>query len=243
MSILGRRTAIISLGCSCQVARQIKLYEPRLSELTGDSLKRSRFPFDWLISPLNGIEQVLNRPSAPGPDDVEFHPAVFKKAVFWKSRHVYFWHDFLVDGRVDIPAAFAENQEKYRHAFEKFARLGAWSRRIFVLANTQNNLDDVRARAPACDFSFSAARIARIAARLDAIFPDGRNELITVAYRSRITDNPADWPAEPYLLEPDLSDWEGDDAAWAQVFEAYFDRNREQESRPGTTGMVGERAL
>lgn len=229
MSAIGSGSWVISIGMSCQSAMQIRRQAGLLSRLLGEPLKLSTFPFDWLILPPEGFCSLLGGEEQArfpaGPADLEHQPQMGPNALFWPRHGFYFWHDFYEKGQpLDLAGQFETVRAKYAYQWEKLLRPPA--RRVFVLSNTQNNLDALAARS-GLSFTLDGARIGAVQAALEARFPSGgSNELIVAAYADRLADDPAGWPqacpTKCYVLEPDESGFGGCDRQWAALLADYF---------------------
>jgi hypothetical protein len=212
MSLLGARTAVVSLGASCQTARQIRLHAGLLSERLGEPLSPRSFPLDWMFAPPDAAARLLRSevrvPEHPGELQVVQTP-------FWARHGVWLWHD-----PVDEPLAAL--QERMRRRWERFLALRGLRRRVFVLSNTQNNLDRVAEIAPQrLDFRLDARRMAAVRDALHALFGAEGTELVFVAYAARVMPDAARAGMNLAILEPDRTNHEGDDAQWRQVFERF----------------------
>jgi hypothetical protein len=117
-------------------------------------------------------------------------------------------------------------------------------RRIFILSNTQNNLD-AKATVTGLDFSLSRADVQKVKKTIADMFPSGSHELIVVTRLDRAIDNPATWPACTYVFDPTtvgMDDVEGDYAQWNDMFRRYFtiDAGKEAEAHAGMTERLHE---
>lgn len=212
MSLIGRRAAVVSLGASCQTARQIRLHAALLAKLIGDpTLAPQSLPLDWIFAPPDAAARLVAAstrvPEAKGE-------LVQAQQPFWPREGVWFWHD-----PIETEADFAAMQERQRRRWARFDALAALEHRLFVLSVTQNNLPRVANAAPQpMDFALSAARIRDVVAAVAARFPQGRNAFLFVTYQDRAQPDAegAGWPLA--VLTPDATDHEGDDPQWAAAF-------------------------
>lgn len=221
MSVIGSETAIVSLGMSCQSAYQIRRHAELISSCLkgGEALEASRLPFDWLICPPSSARRIL--------EDGRFFPnhsdaLEIKHAPYWRDYDTHFWHDFLDgDRNYDLPQNFRGTQEKYERLAEKFHALGKLRRLVFVLSNSQNNLEFVANRILAPKKRISAAQIEELCDTTDRFF-GRRCEYIVVTHSTRLDCDPDRDNVEVYRIDRDPSEWRGEPRMWARVFTDYF---------------------
>jgi hypothetical protein len=213
MSACGKNLAIISIGVSCQSSMQIRINAPAISKLTGEEVSKSSFPFDWLIMPPFSFCRIAEN-GAVFPKSFDDVDTASKIKPSWNGA--YFWHE-------DINSDNFDNlKEKYNYISLKL--FTHRRRRVFVISNTQNNLDYVSAETD-IDFTLGRAQIIAVQRSLDNLFRIGTNELIVVTSEDRVADDPADWPAHHYLVDRstrESDDWVGDVTQWDRIFSEYF---------------------
>ncbi len=212
MSLLGARSAVVSLGASCQAARQIRLHAGLLSARLGEALAPRSFPFDWMFAPPDAAARLLRSevrvPAHPGE-------LVLAQTPFWPRHGAWLWHD-------PPEEPFAALQARMSRRWERFLALRALERRVFILANTQNNLARVPDFAPQrLDFGLTAMRMRAIVEGVEALFGAAGTEVVFVAYAGRVTPDARGAGFRLAILEPDATNHEGDDAQWRQVFERF----------------------
>ena len=218
MSAGSSHTAIVSLGMSCQSARQIRTGMDVLGAALGETFERERHFFDGLIAPVSGMAALFEdgfpvftrKRIEPGPG----HPT-------WQPYGIRFLHHFREEGEdADIDACFDEELSRFSHMREKFARLSDRRRVVFVISNSQNNLAEVAQETEMGSIAFDAGELARLQAAVDR-FLDRPCEYLVVSYPDRHGGI-----AHPQLtvLRPDDSEWTGDKAQWHALFQAYFAR-------------------
>lgn len=236
MSAAGSSLAIVSLGVSCQTALQIRhniasipeLYDAQLGHSVALELDESSFPFDWrIMSPASFTLMARDRLFFPvSPSELTNHAGRNGEALFpyWPKKECYFWHDFRVaEGEWDVHATFDDMTSKYAHTVGKFLRPTS-KRLIFVIANTQNNLDKV-SRRTGLNFYFDRRAIEDVRKSLDLLFPDRTIELIVVTTESRSASDRADWPARTYVIDQASmgpEDVYGDGGQWREIFVDYL---------------------
>lgn len=237
MSADSNGLSIISLGVSCQTSMQIRHHASLISNLTGEAiefdgeeLEASTFPFDWRIMPAEAFCKMA-------ADSVFFPKTPFEMSgrigrwpanlpARWYDNGSYFWHDFKTSGDTwDVEATFEATAAKYRYTIDKF--LNRTKRSVFVLSNTQNNLQAAVSDTTGLTFDFDKRTITTVKRSLERLFPHLQIELIVVAAPDRILDDVKRWPAQVYVLDhahltPD--DVYGDTAKWEMIFRDFFSR-------------------
>ncbi|MBD8878085.1 hypothetical protein [Roseibium polysiphoniae] len=218
MSAGSERTAIVSLGVSCQSARQIRTSIEILSEALGEHFVPERHFFDGLISPIAGLAQLFEdgfpifrrQDIAAGPG----HPT-------WQPYGLRFLHHFREEGMdADIDAHFAEDLSRFSYLREKFQRLADRARVVFVISNSQNNLDEVARDTMIADLNFRRDELERLQRAVDRFL--GRPcEYLIVSHPDR--HGGVDLP-ELTILEADESEWTGDKSQWRSLFRSYLGR-------------------
>ncbi|TNC12760.1 hypothetical protein FF100_13940 [Methylobacterium terricola] len=213
MSAFGQRTAIISLGVSCQTAWQIDRHVDLLSSLTGEPLTRATGPFDWLIMPPRSFASWM-RAGGRFPDhprEIVCHPNFY-----WPAHNLHFWHEFTRDDVIALDETFEATRAKFAYLLDRFAELKRFRRCLFFVSNTQANLDVVTRVSPSMDFHFSAEAMAALTqAVTDTLGLAGEIHFVTDRDGAGADPDPAvrlhrlDHP-NPHVL--------GDDEAWAEVF-------------------------
>ena len=211
MSIIGSRVAVVSLGASCQTARQIRLHHALLSARLGDAMVPASLPLDWMFAPPSAAARLLRGPVRV-PDGVgELVPA---QRPFWPRHGAWLWHD-----EIPGPDDFAAMRARMARRWDRMLALRGLERRVFVVSNTQNNLAKVEAIAPQrLDFRLTAQRMRAVADAVSAVFGPAGNELLFVAYASRLGRDARDAGFPLVVLEPDATDHEGDAAQWGAAF-------------------------
>jgi hypothetical protein len=207
VSVIGPSTAVVSLGASCQTARQIRLHHALLSARLGERMELRSLPLDWMFAPPAAAARLLR-----GPVRVPAGPAelVLPRHPFWLRHGAWLWHD-----PATTPSEFAALQARMARRWERLLALRALRRRVFVVSNTQNNLAFVPAAAPqALDFRLTAQRMQALAAAVAAVFGPEGNSLVFVADATRISRDAREAGFPLAILEPDASDHEGDAAQW-----------------------------
>ncbi len=207
MSLIGPRAAVISLGSSCQTARHISLNVKLLRERLDPAMALRALPFDWCLAPPAAASRWLRGPVRVPQAPAELVPA---KRPFWARHGVWLWHD-----PVEEDADFTALAERLERRWARMLALRALERRVFILSNTQNNLDRVVHGAPQpMDFRLTAQRMREVAAAVTAMFGPRGNSLLFVAYAHRITEDARHAGFPLAILEPDASEHDGDTDQW-----------------------------
>jgi hypothetical protein len=223
MSLLGSKVGVISLGMSCQSSHQIELHAKLIADLVDDrSAKVSRFPFDNIICSPHAAGGMLeaDRFHPESPDEV----TISESGGTWREMDAHYWHEFrpirsgiLRRKKMDPAASFKRLTGKYRHTASKFRQLAKVQRLIFVISNSQNNLDMVARTTGNLDFVLDRSMVNGLADRTDAYF--GRAcEYIFATYPERMRGSAERNNVSVYELSPDGSEWMGDPAQWAALF-------------------------
>jgi hypothetical protein len=223
MSLLGSKVGVISLGMSCQSSHQIELHARLIAELAGDrSAKVSRFPFDNIICSPQAAGRMLqaDRFYPQAPEEL----AVSESGGYWREMDAHYWHEFrpirsgiLRRKKMDPAASFKRLTGKYGHTASKFRQLAGLPRLIFVISNSQNNLDMVARVTGNLDLVLDRSMINELADRTDAYF--GRPcEYLFATYPDRVRGASQRSNVSVHELSPDGSEWMGDPAQWAAVF-------------------------
>lgn len=222
MSLLGTKIGVVSLGVSCQSAHQIKHHARLIAKLSGDpGATVSGFPFDNLICPSQSAMRMLQAD--------RFHPETMDdlkmgEGAYWPRMDAHFWHEFRAKRSgifrrkiMDPLTSFQTLTQKYRHTGKKFRALADLPRVVFVISNSQNNLEMV-ARVTGTDcVTLDLAEVDALADQTDAYL--GRAcEYIVATYSDRITGHSGRSNLSVFALKPDDSEWMGDPAQWAALF-------------------------
>lgn len=218
MSAIGNRTAIVSLGHSCQSSRQIDANIRLLRQLTKDSgLQKASLPFDWIIATADGIAGLF--------EDGCFFPETAEGLVDdqgrlrHRTRDVLYWHESRALARTGN-ADFENAKAKFRHTSDKFRQIAGLDRVVAVFSDTQPNLPEIEHqwKFPLVGTSPDSAERAR------AAFADflGRPvELLMVGRLPRPEATPRPGFAY-YHVVPDTAGWAGNGRHWTAVFGDYF---------------------
>lgn len=205
MALIGRELAIMSVGIACQAADQIRRNATMLSALAGEELEAHTTPWDWTICGPAGVALML-------ADGVTFPPAADLEdragKPYWPARRCYFWH---MKGAITDHADAAVQAARQRGRLESVR--GA-RRKVFILANTQNNLARENTIRGGMDIPLEAKWVDRLEIALTARL--GPHELVVVSHAGKHALG-----ARPVIeLQPDLSQWAGDDAQWSALLKS-----------------------
>ncbi len=198
--LIGKRTAVMSVGISCQAAEQLRSQVDHVAKILGERLEVHTTPWDWTICGPAGVAQMVQDgvtfPRDPSDLEARARP-------YWPARSCYFWH---------VGKAIARHQEALEEAQGREAwldRLAGVRRRVFILANTQNNLEAKRAAVGGFGVGLDRKGVDLLEAALVARW--GPAELHVVTRRGLHT---LKGRARTWELRPDPSEWRGDRAQW-----------------------------
>ncbi|CDO86030.1 hypothetical protein BN973_00368 [Mycobacterium triplex] len=209
MALLCADVALVSLGMSCQGAIQLQVHRALVAHILGSAAVLKRTPFDWLVCPpLSAARMIAGDRYYPEHiGELECLPGSPPR---WPAMgDCYFWHEPRTV--VSSPDSFLA---KFAHTSRTLRGVTGFTRRIFFVANTQDNLaDEVQAVAP-IPYTFTDEAIDRLAAavtqRFDAplyvVSAPGRHQLTTPANRDRL------------LLMDITPGLRGSDSDWSAVF-------------------------
>lgn len=208
MSAEGHSTAIVSLGISCQSARQIRTHAEEIGHQLGENIQPARHFFDGLIAPVPGVARLFED-GFPlfGPGNIRMGP----HHPVWHPYDIHFLHHFRDEaGAVDIAGRMSEELSRFGHMRGKLQRLSRFERLVFVLSNSQNNLTMVQEETGLTDLHFEASAVGRLRHAVEQYL--GRPcEFILVSLDGRHAGDLAD---EVHVLSPDDSEWTGDKGQW-----------------------------
>ena len=204
MAIWAGEVAIASVGVSCQATHQLENHGALIGGLVGSRPKNMRTPFDWIVCPAQSVARMIG--------DWRFHPAdpaelIEDEAPFWPDPPCWFWHD-------GVHLAAGDFLARQDHISENFAKLRGFERQIFILSNTQGNLDEfAKTLRHPLDFTIKDDDIDAVDAALKAQF---RNpELWVVARKDRHQLDRHKGDPRVFEFEYEPSDWKGDYGQWA----------------------------
>lgn len=230
MSLVGRKGAVISLGMSCQTTLQIDDHADLIAQAIGDSaLKPSSLPFDNIVCSPASAAKLL--------DTDTFYPAskdelVLYRGAFWVGYGVYFRHECTLRksrvieylrNKVDVARGYRDLAGKFAHLAEKFSRLSALERLIFVISNSQNDLTEYQSEV-GIDCVLSMDAVQALCDACDRYF-SRRCEYIFATYEGRATGAAERPGLSVFKLTPDSSEWAGDHAQWKALWTDYFRAN------------------
>jgi len=224
MSLIGKKSAVVSLGSACQAAFQIRLHVELLSQVLGDELAPSRLPFDWTIAPAaRAADWIEAADRFPGsPDDLT--PGEGNEGAFlWRERGVYFWHDFRTSGGgIDVAGTFERTRDMYERHFVKLRDLGKLETVVAIVANTQNSLDGIFP--DKTDLLYRRTDIARLKTAFETMI--GRPcRMLCVTYSDRRAPGLLSDPARDITVKwipRDPSLWQGSRRLWGTTLRNYF---------------------
>lgn len=203
--MIGSRSAVVSLGLSCQTARQLQLQAPLISELLDEPVEPSSMLFNWTLTDPRDLGGFLARPSTSTHFSWEDGPVRFSDGRIW------LWHDPRC-GPDAKSTDLAGAAEKQKYLLRKLTELRRIKRRIFVLANAQSVIA-MMDQPEWLDVTITPERVAAIQRGLDTMFPKGSNRLLL----GLAPDRTSGMKAGSYfpLTDNGMNDWQGDPDAWA----------------------------
>ncbi|MDX5592940.1 hypothetical protein [Pseudovibrio sp. SPO723] len=216
MSAAGQNTAVVSLGISCQSARQIRTHVELISSLIGEPVQHVSHFFDGLITPPEGLAKLLDDGfplfTREQIEEGAGHPT-------WHPYGIRFFHHFRgEDGIADVNRYFENETSRFSYLKNRFLELRNAQHLLFVLSNSQNNLDEVAEETELGPFHFEQRHLEELKASLRAFFAKDC-DLLVVSHEEKVVDVEYD---HLHILEPDSSEWTGDKRQWAEVFRKHL---------------------
>lgn len=223
MSLIGKKTAVLSLGLSCQTVFQIHQHAQLLSDALGEDLERSRLPLDWTLLPAARATRwiELGKAFPSSPDELVPVPGA-PGAFHWLETGVEFWHDFKTPDGFDLAGTFATTRDKYERHWDKLRNLGKLEKVFVIVANTQNNLPDI-VRDPQ-DVQYRRPDIVRLKTAFETMISRSCR-MLCVTYRSRRGPALLSMPGRDITVKwipEDRSQWHGSRRFWETTLRNYF---------------------
>lgn len=230
MSIIGKNNAIISVGISCQTAIQINKNAGMISKILGEKLEVHRFHFDFAIcNPCHiGFNLKSLMPVPEEPQELMHCSPKFHAPLWFERGKIFYFHDFHDNGNpLDVEGNFQGSCARLNQIRERFIDLRNVKNRYFFISNTQNDVEwhKIHSDIHGIDYTITKSSLQSIQDGLDGLFP-GDNKLIVVAYEDRISAAAMAAPWKTIIMDQDSSPYEGDDAAWRQIFQDTLNQNR-----------------
>jgi hypothetical protein len=209
MALLCADVARVSLGMSCQGAIQLHVHQALVADIVGSAAIVKTTPFDWLICPPATAAKMIcgDRYYPECTAESECRPGSPPR---WPAMgDCYFWREpKTVISRPD--SFFA----KFAHTSQTLRSVAQFTRRIFFVANTQDNLaDEVQATA-LIPYAFTDEAIDRLAGAVAERF-DAALYVVSAPTRHQLT-TPAN--LDRLLLMDITPGIRGSDSDWAAVF-------------------------
>lgn len=215
MSLYGPEISLVSLGCSCQSARQLDDNREYIEGLLGKGalLERRGGYFDSLITP---IETVISFVENDIPALSSFAELQRGKGSFWPRGDLWFYHYFKdVDDSPNAPAEHADSA-KVSYLRERFLRPTGPT--IFAISNTQNNLDRFcHERSFEELFVFTSDRLGRLRSALDRRFGVAFMGLLVVENATTRRSEAVLPKVVRQVAETDGTEWKGNSGAWQEA--------------------------
>jgi len=224
MSLVGQKTAVVSLGMSCQTTVQLDDHAELIARAVGDAtLKPSSMLFDNIVChPSSAVTMLRTDTFLPASKD----ELKLLRGALWMEHNVYFRHECTLrkshpieylTGRVNLSRGYRDLAGKFAHLAGKFRKLSQLERLIFVMSNTQNDLTYYHEEA-GIEPVVSSEAIEQLCDATDQYF-GRRCEYVFVTYDSRLIGMPDRAGLNVIKLVPDSSEWAGDHAQWRTMFE------------------------
>jgi hypothetical protein len=226
--ISGKTSAVISLGLSCQTEFQIRANKSKIEKLTGEEFFEFKTPFDWNMADPAGVALMLRDGKYFPKRPSEFSKGVTADGIkkpYWPDRSTWFWH---------VKAPWELASARMSTAKANFERIRHCRRRIFIVSNTQNNLQSFSRRLGGFDPHLGILAIHDFHNALTANFgPNFELHVVTRSNWSKLlrAGPVAPRPQDPWgqifihFFQPDRSQWSGDMAQWEKLFEKIFARD------------------
>ena len=225
MALIGAKTAVVSLGISCQTTFQIERAEARISSALGEELVKASTPWDWRIVGPADVAGML-RDNNPYPADPKELGGDRRR--YWARRRCWFWHDKWDD--------FARFSEKQAHLWANWGKITKTRRQVFIASNTQNNLAQKAAEVGGIEPRVRLADLFALQAQLEAMFPAPELHFVTRAPLMRDLEafgfetirerehwvrvkTMAREGVRLHQLPPDRTSWQGDPAGWEPILD------------------------
>ncbi|MEE3063597.1 MAG: hypothetical protein VYA67_06465 [Actinomycetota bacterium] len=157
--------ALVSLGMSCQGAIQLQVHRALVAEIVGSAPVIKRTPFDWLICPPATAATMIatDRYYPQRAAELECRPDAPPR---WPAvGDCYFWDE--PKNVASYPDSFTA---KFAHISQTLRGVAGFTRRIFFVANTQDNLADEVQAVAAIPYIFTDEAIDRLAAAVSQRF-------------------------------------------------------------------------
>jgi hypothetical protein len=222
MTVVGKEIAFVSLDVSCQTAFQINYHLPLLSSLVGDQgMRCCAMTSDWIIRDLKSTVNTI-RDSCFFPESIS--ELEIKNGIpFWGKYNTLFWHDFNSsdDAPVDMDRmvnVFDVVKSRYEHVTKSFNALISNKINVFVVSNTQNNLESEVNKSGDFDFFITKNTLVELQLVLNKRFPNSSNRLLVISYKDKIESDIKIPNVGVVYIAPDESRWEGSKTAWASAF-------------------------
>lgn len=207
MALFCGDVGIASVGVSCQAAMQLDQNKDFIGSMLGADPQIHITPFDWMVCHPSAAAKMISEDRYFPHDLTEFDLSRLQPK-WTRMGQCFYWHEQSFRSYPE------RTRDKFAHTSETFRALRSSKRRIFILANTQNNLPDVNDKLGGFDYALDDAHVEQLRASLDAIF--GRSELWAVSYPCRHTISR--YRDILFEIEPDQSAVRGSERQWRAVF-------------------------
>jgi len=217
--------SVVGLGMSCQTAWQMQLNADLFAEKfqkTGDTVTGY---FNWLISPALSTAAMLR----DGIPSFEREDVVAQKGTASYERYgVLYWHDFgaddtaglgagdsAADNTLDIDGRFPQMREKWDFLSARMRDIVKAERVLFVWSNTQNNLT-TEVAPYGLDIKLTEER-AKTLMEAAECYAGCQARFLFLTYPDRWSPWRPSERAMVVELQPDASEWMGDNGQWRDV--------------------------
>ncbi|MEE6136236.1 hypothetical protein SKC41_07795 [Mycobacterium sp. 050128] len=187
-----------------------------MAEMLGSAAVIKRTPFDWLICPPATAATMIStdRYYPEHVSELECRPDAPPR---WPAvGDCYFWHE--PKNVASCPGSFSA---KFAHISQTLRGVSVFKRRIFFVANTQDNLADEVQSVAAVPYIFTDQAIDRLAAAVSQRF-DAALYVVSTPMRHELTA-PAN--LDRLLLMDITRGIRGSDSDWSAVFRTMLRRS------------------
>lgn len=218
---------LVSLGMSCQTIHQLHRLAGNDSSSAAPRITTLSGPFDWLICPPQSTVNLLNKKL---PNFTKECISIKKGRAYWQDFNLYLWHSFLVgDGEkrsVNIEEKFEYELSRWQYLSRRFSTVDP-RQTIFVLSNTQNNLQyEVFSEKEEDQYHFTPALLEELHHSLSAFFNTTTDNIHLEVITSRERMHHVESSTHGYLLPKDSNAWKGSNESWDSWWHQLLSRCR-----------------
>jgi hypothetical protein len=221
MTVVGKRSGVISLGLGCQTAFQLLQNKDFIGTRLGENLQYQSSFFNWLLSDSSGIASFIEEYAGKGLSGGDLVRSRAPESPLQVAHYrLWLWHEKESGSVCDED--LGRITSKYDYLLRKFWSFRNLYHRYFIIGNSQNNLEEVAASyGHIFQVNLSEHQISRIERAVNSAFPGGRNTFYYVCYPER-TDSCV---REAYYAMPrDSSEWTGSTENWRSFLDVSLPR-------------------